>query len=67
MKDNKQKKALWRDNSGEFNWAMIAVIALAAIFFYNVFTANVVIPQKDLKVKQETVQNNWATDNGAIE
>jgi hypothetical protein len=41
-------KRFWFDReTGEFNWAIIAVILLAAIFFYNVITANVRIPEND--------------------
>jgi hypothetical protein len=47
MKAMKTMKRFWFDKeTGEFNWAIVAILALAAIFFYNVMTANVNIPEK---------------------
>jgi hypothetical protein len=46
MKAIKIMKRFWFDReTGEFNWAFVAILALAAIFFYNVLTANVNIPE----------------------
>ena len=52
-------KKIWFDNkTGEFNWALVAVIAFAAMFTYSVFTANVIIPEKTQEELQESFQNN---------
>ena len=42
------KNLLFDKTSGEFNWALVAVLALAAIFFYSVLTANVSIPKDSM-------------------
>jgi hypothetical protein len=41
----KYKNSLWSSEYwGGFNWALVAIIAFAVIFFFNVLTANVQIP-----------------------
>ena len=51
-------KKFWFDKeTGEFNWAIVAIFALAAIFFFNVFTASVNIPAGTDINTEETVQD----------
>jgi hypothetical protein len=51
-------KRFWFDReTGEFNWAIVAIIALAGIFFFNVLTAKVNLPDQAENQVTETVSD----------
>ena len=67
MENKNKKKSFWRDEkSGEFNWALVAVFVLVAIFFYNVYTAKTIIPGETQKQVSEQTTDKSLGDNNIL-
>ena len=62
-------KKIWYDRkTGEFNWALLAVIALAGIFFYNILTANIRKPiQQGTDKKEDYFQQSTSGHSAMID